>query len=59
MKLTHPKWHIEPGWPVEERARTTIRCIVTDFYPYVGHKILLGHRDITDHGKAILPTSNT
>jgi hypothetical protein len=59
MKIAEPKWHIEPGWPIQEHAKTTIRCTVDDFYPYVGHKIFRHHHDITGEGKSVIPNSNT
>ena len=51
MKLSDPKWHIEPGWPIQEHAKTTIKCTADDFYPYVSHKIIRHHHDITNEGK--------
>jgi hypothetical protein len=59
MKLSEPKWHIEPGWPMQENAQTTIKCIADDFYPYVGYKIIRHHHDISNEGKTVLPNSNT
>jgi hypothetical protein len=59
MKIAEPKWHIEPGWPIQEHAKTTIRCTVDDFYPYVTHKIFRHHHDITGEGKSVIPNSNT
>ncbi|CAF2770138.1 unnamed protein product [Rotaria sp. Silwood2] len=58
MKLTEPRWHIEPGWPIQENAKTTIKCTVDDFYPYVSHKIIRNHHEMND-GKSILPNTNT
>lgn len=58
MKLAEPKWHIEPSRVLQENGRTTIRCTVDDFYPYVTHKILRNHHDVTNEGKSNLPTSN-
>jgi hypothetical protein len=52
MKFGEPHWSIEPGWPIHENTQTTLKCIVDDFYPYVGHKILRDHEDITHKGKA-------
>lgn len=57
MKLAEPRWAIEPGWPIHENAKTTIKCLVDDFYPYVGHKILHNHHEITNNGKSSLPSS--
>lgn len=59
MKLSDPKWHIEPGWPIQENAKTTIKCTVDDFFPYVSHQIFHRHHDITKEGKAVTPNSNT
>ena len=59
MKLSEPRWQIEPGWPMQENAKTMIRCGTDDFYPYVSHKIVRNHHDITNTGKAALPNSNT
>jgi len=58
MKLSEPKWHIEPGWPIQEGAQTTIKCTADDFYPYVGYKIIRHHHDINNEGKSVLPNSN-
>ena len=59
MKLSEPSWQIEPGWPIQENAKTTIKCSVDDFFPYVSHQIFRHHHDITKEGKAVIPTSNT
>ena len=59
MKLVEPKWVIEPGWPIQEGAQTTIRCTVDDFYPYVKYQIFRHHHDISKDGTATLPTTNT
>ena len=59
VHTSDPVWHIEPGWPIQEHATTTIKCAANDFYPYVSHKILRNHHDITNKGKATLPTTNT
>ena len=58
MKLAEPKWHIEPALPLQENAKATFRCSVDNFYPYVSHKILRNHHDITNEGKSNMPTSN-
>ncbi|CAF3943092.1 unnamed protein product [Adineta steineri] len=59
MKLIDPKWHIEPGWPIQENAKTTLKCTADDFYPYVSHQILRNHHKIDDDGKATIPNNNT
>ncbi|UJR36576.1 hypothetical protein I4U23_029295 [Adineta vaga] len=59
VKLSEPKWDIGPGWPIQEHAKTTIKCTAEDFYPYVSHKILRGHHEVVGEAKTILPTSNT
>jgi hypothetical protein len=59
IKIGEPKWHIEPGWPLQENAKTTIKCTADDFYPYAGHKIIRNHHDISSEGKPLLPNSNT
>ncbi|CAF4657010.1 unnamed protein product [Rotaria sp. Silwood1] len=56
MRLAEPRWHIESGWPIQENAKTTIKCTVDDFYPYVSHKIILNHQEITDEGRSV-PTN--
>lgn len=56
MKLTEPQWLIDSGWPLHENTKVSIRCQVDDFYPYIGHKILRDHHDITNEGKSA--TSN-
>lgn len=53
MKLAEPKWHIEPGWPVQEKAKITIKCTADDFYPYVEHKIINNHHEISKDGKHV------
>jgi len=58
MKSTEPRWHIEPGWPIQEDAKTTIKCIAEDFYPYVGYKIIRHHHDISKEGKPVTPNNN-
>lgn len=58
MKLVDPKWHIETGWPIQENAKTTIKCTADDFYPYVGFKILRHHHDISSDGKNMTSNSN-
>ncbi|CAF1299620.1 unnamed protein product [Adineta ricciae] len=59
VQTSDPKWLVEPGWPIQEHATTTIKCTADHFYPYVSHKILRNHHDITSKGKATLPTTNT
>jgi cell wall assembly regulator SMI1 len=56
MKLSEPKWHIEPGWPMQEHAKTTMRCTADDFYPYVSHKIIRHHHEINSDGKSVVPS---
>lgn len=46
MKLVDPQWHIEPAGLIQENAKTTIRCTVNDFYPYVAHKIIHNHHEM-------------
>ena len=58
-KLSEPRWDIEPGWPIQEGAQTTLTCVADDFYPYVSYKVIRHHHDISNDGKATLPTSNT
>ncbi|CAF1160503.1 unnamed protein product [Rotaria sordida] len=58
MKLSTPIWSIEPGWPLHEDTKTIIRCQVENFYPYVGHKILRNHQEITNEGKSSLSNNN-
>jgi hypothetical protein len=55
MKLIEPKWLIEPNWPLQEHSKTIIKCIAEDFYPYVSHKIIRNHHDITNEGKSVVP----
>jgi len=57
VKISEPKWHIEPGWPLQEHAKTTIRCTADDFYPYASHKIIRHHHDITSEGKGVIPNN--
>jgi hypothetical protein len=59
MKLAEPKWHIEPGWPMQENTKTTIKCTANDFYPYVSYKIIRQHHDISQVGNSVIPNSNT
>jgi hypothetical protein len=59
MKLAEPKWHIEPGWPIQERAKTTIKCTVDEFYPFVGFKIIRHHHEINNEGRSVIPQGNT
>ncbi|UJR34629.1 hypothetical protein I4U23_027406 [Adineta vaga] len=58
MKLAEPKWHIEPSWPLQEHIKSIIECTIDDFYPYVNHKILRNHYDITSEGKSLIPITN-
>lgn len=58
MKITEPRWIIEPNRPLHENTRVTIKCQTDDFYPYVGHKILRDHHEITTDGKSTLSNSN-
>ncbi|CAF3320290.1 unnamed protein product [Rotaria socialis] len=53
MKIALPKWHVEPGWPIQEKAKAKIRCTVDDFYPFVSFKIIRKHHEITSLGTAI------
>ncbi|CAM4790446.1 unnamed protein product [Rotaria magnacalcarata] len=53
MKIVLPKWHIEPGWPIQEKAKAKIRCTVDDFYPFVSFQIVHHRHDITSSGTAI------
>ena len=59
MKQSDPKWNIEPGWPIQEGAKTTIKCTADDFYPYAGYRILRHHHDISNLGKAAPLNSDT
>jgi hypothetical protein len=54
MKLVEPKWIIESGWPLHENTKAIIKCQTDDFYPYIGHKILRNHQEITNDGKSTL-----
>ncbi|CAF3532253.1 unnamed protein product [Rotaria sp. Silwood1] len=58
MKLSAPTWIIEPGWPLHENTKTIIKCQVDNFYPYVSHKILRNHQEITKEGKSSLSNNN-
>ncbi|CAF2650046.1 unnamed protein product [Rotaria sp. Silwood2] len=58
MKLSAPTWIIEPGWPLHENTKTIIRCQVENFYPYVQHKILRNHQEITKEGRSSLSNNN-
>ena len=58
MKLVEPRWHIDPGWPLQEGAKINIKCTANDFYPYVGYKVINSHLDISAEGKASTPNSN-
>lgn len=57
MKLSNPVWHIEPGFPIQESARASIKCTADDFYPYVAYKIVRNHHEIGHEGKSVVPTS--
>ncbi|CAF1549941.1 unnamed protein product [Adineta ricciae] len=57
MKLAEPKWQIEPDWPMQEYVNSRIKCTVDDFYPYIKHKVLRNHYDITDEGYSLLLNS--
>ncbi|CAF4984500.1 unnamed protein product [Rotaria socialis] len=59
MKLSTPKWEVGPGWPLHEESQAKIKCEVNDFFPYVGHKILRNHIDITNDGKSTSALSNS
>ncbi len=59
MKLTEPKWISDSGWPLHENTKSIIKCQIDDFYPYIGHKILRDHNEITNDGKSSLSNSNT
>jgi hypothetical protein len=58
MKLSEPKWIIEPSLPLHENTKATIKCQVDDFFPYVGNKILRNHQEITNDGKSSLSNVN-
>jgi hypothetical protein len=58
IKPAEPRLFIEPGWPIQENAKTTIKCTADDFYPYVSHKIIRHHHDITNECKnPVVPTT--
>ncbi|CAF0910560.1 unnamed protein product [Adineta steineri] len=59
MQLTDPEWHIEPGWPLQENAKTTLKCTADYFYPYVSYQIFRDLHKLNDDGKAVIPNSNT
>jgi hypothetical protein len=54
MKTKEPTWEFESSWPLHENTRTTIKCQVDNFYPYVGHRILRDREEITTKGKSSL-----
>ena len=58
MKLTEPKWLIESSWPLHENTKTTIKCQVDNFYPYVGHRVLRDQKEITNDGKSSLSNND-
>jgi hypothetical protein len=58
MKLIEPKWISDSGWPLHENTKAIIKCQIDDFYPYIGHKILRDHNEITNDGKTSLSNSN-
>lgn len=57
VKLEEPKWIIEPGQPLHEKTRTTIKCVTEDFYPYVRHQILRKNIEMTKEGHSLLSNS--
>jgi hypothetical protein len=57
MKLVEPRWFIEPGWPLHENTKATIKCLADDFYPHVNHQVLRNHHQITNEGKSSLSDS--
>lgn len=59
MTLSTPKWIIEPGLPLHENTKSTIKCHADDFFPYVKHRILHNHQDITNNGSSSLISNNT
>ncbi|UJR09539.1 hypothetical protein I4U23_013776 [Adineta vaga] len=58
MNLIEPIWIIDSVWPLHENTKTTIKCQVDNFYPYVGHRILRDQKEITNEGKSTLSDSN-
>lgn len=58
MVLNQPTWTAGPGWPLHENTKSNLKCEVNNFFPYVGHKILRNHIDITNEGKSSLPSAN-
>lgn len=58
IKAVEPKWHFAPALTLQEDAKTSIKCTADDFYPYVSHKIIRHHHDITGEGKSVVPDSN-
>ena len=59
MKTSEPKWSIEPGWPLQEQAATTIKCTAEDFYPYVDYKIIRHHHEMNKLGKHLVSPTNS
>lgn len=59
MKTATPKWIIESMLPLHENTKTIIKCQVENFYPYVTHKILRNHLDITNLGSSSLTNNNS
>lgn len=53
MQLAEPKWYIEPGWPLQENIKVTIKCIANDFYPFVDYKIISNDHVINKLGKHV------
>ncbi|CAF0897747.1 unnamed protein product [Adineta steineri] len=51
--------YVEPGWPLQENAKTTLKCTADYFYPYVSYQIFRDHHKLNDDGKAVIPNSNT
>jgi hypothetical protein len=58
MKLTQPKWIIKRSFSLEENMKTRIKYIVDDFYPYISHKMIRHHHDVTDIGTSIISSHN-
>ena len=59
MKTVEPRLHVDPASPIQENAKTQIKCTADDFYPYVGHKIIRHHHDITNDGKSTVVPANS
>ena len=60
MKITEPKWNIKSEWRLQEGAAITIKCTADDFYPFVDHKIILGHYNIKNFGRhVVIQNDNT